>query len=145
MEYNSKRKMVIFFKLRLIFPILFFFAFFRFNRTLLDIYTKEFNRAVVSHSIQNLIETGKIRVNGQIKPLTYTIKNGDRISHVKHRHEIPVVADEIKIVYEDENFLAVNKPCSIPMHPCGKYRYNSLGIILTKEYGFSNLRSKLFF
>ena len=29
------------------------------------------------------------------------------------------------------------------MHPCGKYRYNSLSIILAKEYGYVNLRSKL--
>ncbi|CAF0783331.1 unnamed protein product [Brachionus calyciflorus] len=112
-----------------------------FGRTLLDIYKSEFSRATVNQSIQHLIETGKIRCNGQIKPLDYKIKNGDRISHIKHRHEIPVLADKIKIIHEDENFLVVDKPCSIPIHPCGKYRYNSLSIILTKEMGYSNLRT----
>jgi hypothetical protein len=27
------------------------------------------------------------------------------------------------------------------MHPCGKYRFNTLSIILAKEYGYPNLRS----
>lgn len=112
-----------------------------FNRTLLDIYTTEFSRATFNQSVKNLILSGKIRCNGQIKPLDYKIKNGDRISHTKHRHEIPVLGDRIKIIYDDENFLVVDKPCSIPIHPCGKYRYNSLSIILIKEMGYSNLRS----
>ena len=90
-----------------------------FNRTLVDIYKHEFSRAIINQSVEELIESGKIRINGQIKPLTYTLKNGDRLSHIKHRHEIPVIDDEIKIVFEDEDFLVVDKPCSIPMHPCG--------------------------
>jgi len=110
---------------------------------LLDIYSSEFSRACVNQSVQQLIETGKIRVNGQIKPPSYVVKNGDRISHVKHRHEIPVLDDEIKIIHEDDDYVVIDKPCSIPIHPCGKYRYNSLNIILSKELGFSNLRSKL--
>ena len=108
-----------------------------------------------------------LKINGQIKPLHYLIKNGDKISHTKHvnkfffkslneffekknlwkfllqRHEIPVLADEIKIIFEDSDFLVVDKPCSLPMHPCGKYRYNSLSIILAKEMGYSNLRSDI--
>ncbi len=92
-----------------------------FGRTLVDIYKNEFTRAIINQSIEKLIETGKIRVNGQIKPLNYLIKNGDRISHTKHRHEIPVLDDEIKIIHEDDDFLVVDKPCSIPMHPCGRY------------------------
>jgi 23S rRNA-/tRNA-specific pseudouridylate synthase len=39
----------------------------------------------------------------------YKIKNGDRVSHAKHRHEIPVLADQIEIIHDDEDFLAVNK------------------------------------
>lgn len=112
-----------------------------FDRTLLDIYSTEFSRAIVNQSVEHLIESGKIRCNGHIKPLDYKVKNGDRISHIKHRHEIPVLGDKIKIIYDDENYVVVDKPCSIPIHPCGKYRYNSLSIILIKEMGYSNLRS----
>jgi hypothetical protein len=112
-----------------------------FNRTLLDIYTTEFFRATASLCVKSLIESGKIRVNDQVKSVDYIIKNGDKITHVKHRHEIPVLASPIKILHEDADYLVVDKPCSIPMHPCGKYRYNSLNIILVKEFGYTNLRS----
>jgi hypothetical protein len=73
-------------------------------------------------------------VNGQTKSLDYVIRNGDRVSHAKHRHEIPVLADPIRIVHEDQglflsynvfynffsklflsDYLVVDKPCSIPM------------------------------
>ncbi|KAI9920694.1 hypothetical protein PsorP6_002582 [Peronosclerospora sorghi] len=47
-----------------------------------------------------------------------------------HRHEPPVSADEISVVYEDDDLLAVTKPPSIPTHPCGAYRHNSLHSIL---------------
>ena len=65
------------------------------------------------------------------------------LKEILQRHEIPVLADEIKIIFEDSDFLVVDKPCSLPMHPCGKYRYNSLSIILAKEMGYSNLRSDI--
>lgn len=112
-----------------------------FGRTLLDLFTTEFCRSTVQQSVQSLIDSGKIRVNGQIKPCDYKLKNGDKLTHTKHRHELPVLADKIKIIHNDENYLVIDKPCSIPIHPCGKYRYNSLAIILTKEFGFKNFRS----
>lgn len=80
--------------------------------TLVDLYKKEFHRAIINQSVEELIESGKIRVNGQLKRLDYVIKNGDRISHVKHRHEIPVLADRIKVIYEDDNYVVVDKPCN---------------------------------
>lgn len=113
--------------------------------TLHELYKKEFQRAIINQSIENLIENGKIKVNGQIKEPSYVIKNGDRISHIKHRHEIPVLADCIKVIYEDQDYVVINKPCSIPIHPCGKFRYNTLSIIMIKEMGYKNLRSKYFY
>jgi lysosomal alpha-mannosidase len=113
-----------------------------FGRTLLDIYTTEFMRAVAHVNVKELIETGRIRVNGQPSALDYKLKNGDRVTHCKHRHEIAVIGDPIRILHDDEDYLVVDKPCSIPMHPCGKYRYNSLNIILIKEFGYANLRSE---
>jgi 23S rRNA-/tRNA-specific pseudouridylate synthase len=45
------------------------------------------------------------------------------------RHEPPVFG-EVEIVGESESFLAVSKPPSLPMHPCGAYRFNSLEYLL---------------
>ena len=46
-----------------------------------------------------------------------------------HRHEASVFG-ELFIVGQTENLVAVNKPSSLPMQPCGGYRYNSLEYML---------------
>ena len=47
----------------------------------------------------------------------------------------------MKIIYEDENMLVVDKPPSVPVHPCGRYRLNSVALILEKENGFKDLHT----
>ena len=37
---------------------------------------------------------------------------------------------------ETEQYLIVNKPSSIPVHPCGNFRYNTVEAILQKEMGY---------
>ena len=44
-----------------------------------------------------------------------------------------MVFGEIQLVGETSDLLAVSKPSSIPMHPCGAYRFNSLEYILKHE------------
>ncbi|KAF3426946.1 hypothetical protein E2986_03356 [Frieseomelitta varia] len=41
----------------------------------------------------------------------------------------------------DEDVVVVNKPASIPVHPCGRYRHNTVVFILAKEYNLKNLRT----
>ncbi len=45
------------------------------------------------------------------------------------RHEPPIVGN-IHFIQETEDLIAVCKPASLPMHPCGAYRHNSLTSIL---------------
>jgi len=59
------------------------------------------------------------------------------------RHELPVTAEPIEILADTDELLVVNKPSSIPIHPCGRYRFNSLLYILAKEKGLRNLRGKV--
>src|SRR6218665_1316229 len=61
------------------------------------------------------------------------------------RHELPVTSVSPAILVNNEEFLVVDKPSSIPIHPCGRYRHNSLLYILAKEHGFRNLRCKYAF
>lgn len=75
--------------------------------------------------------------NKRVQP-NYLLKNGDFISHITHRHEPFVYSDAIAVVYEDPEYIVVNKPASIPCHPCGGFRYNSLQYILAKENNIPN-------
>lgn len=72
---------------------------------------------------------------------TLLAKN-ELISNRTHRHELPVVDLLLRIIENNSEFVVIDKPSSIPVHPCGRYRHNSIIYILAKEYGLNHLRSK---
>lgn len=105
------------------------------GRTLLDVFVKEFtDRTTVYYEIA--ISRGLIRVNDQPAQLDTILKNGDKISHLIHYHEPPVTleANNIPIIFSTSDMLVINKPGSIPVHPTGRYRYNSLIELLKVQY-----------
>ena len=69
--------------------------------------------------------------------------NTDSIKQIpRHcRHEVPVSAATIRLVSMTEDLVVVDKPASIPVHPCGRYRHNTIVFILAKEAGLKNLRT----
>ncbi|OQV12083.1 RNA pseudouridylate synthase domain-containing protein 2 [Hypsibius exemplaris] len=79
-------------------------------------------------------------VNGIRSNVQHKIKNSDYIAHYMHRHEMPVTAEPIKIIAETDDMLVVDKPASIPVHPCGRFRMNSVTFILAVEFGRTGLR-----
>lgn len=64
---------------------------------------------------EKAIVSGKITINDQRITADYKPRSGDILCHHIHRHEPPVTADAIEIVYSDDNMLVVNKPSSIPV------------------------------
>lgn len=64
------------------------------------------------------------------------VKNGDIISHTLHRHEPPVTAAPIAIVHEDNDMIVIDKPAGVPVHPAGRYNYNSVVEIMRAERGY---------
>ena len=82
----------------------------------------------------------RFAVNGSSVQPGYVIKVGDVINCVVHRHEAPVTGSRIEVLHDSDEVLVVNKPCSVPIHPCSYYKHNSLLFILAKDYGYRNLR-----
>lgn len=111
-----------------------------FGLRLVDVFTKEFQNYTVESCLR-AIECGTVVVNGKPTTAEHVIQNGDFILNRVHRHELPVTSVSPAILVNNEEFLVVDKPSSIPIHPCGRYRHNSLLYILAKEHGFRNLRS----
>lgn len=102
------------------------------GRAISDVFSVEFGTYPPSYYIA-CIESGRITVNENYVTPDYCLQQGDVIVHKTHRHEPPVKQEKIEIVYQDEEYLIVNKPATIPVHPCGAYRYNSLVHILQQE------------
>ncbi|XP_014788872.1 pseudouridylate synthase RPUSD2 isoform X1 [Octopus bimaculoides] len=110
------------------------------GRTLMDVFVKEFH-VVSEQSLIDDMKNGLLLVNNKPTVGDYQLKFNDVISHTIHRHENPVVGTQLEILEDNEDLIVINKPSSIPCHPCGRYRYNSIVFILGKEYGYSNLRN----
>lgn len=106
------------------------------GRTILDIFTSEFrdrDREYYRHAI----ETGQISVNN--KPCLDTgtiVKNGDVVGHTLHRHEPPVSAQPVGVIHEDDNMIVIDKPAGVPVHPAGRYKFNSVVEIMRAERNY---------
>ncbi|KAI6250893.1 hypothetical protein HI914_01005 [Erysiphe necator] len=105
------------------------------GRELLDIFASEFRDRSVEY-YKDAIERGAVVVNGKrVETTSHIIQNGDIISHTLHRHEPPVTALPISILHEDDDIIVINKPSGLPVHPAGRYNYNSVVEIMRAERG----------
>ncbi|KAM0449483.1 hypothetical protein ACHAO4_007501 [Trichoderma viride] len=104
------------------------------GRSLIDIFESEFRDRPVEY-YRNSMVRGDIYVNGRVVGPDYIVRNGDMISHTLHRHEPPVTAEPIGIIHEDNDIIVINKPSGVPVHPAGRYNFNSVIEIMVAERG----------
>jgi hypothetical protein len=107
------------------------------GRTILDVLSDEFN-AYSSAYFQAAIRSGRILVNEQKVDDSFQFSSNDRLLHTAHRHERPV-RNSLKIVKKDTEFVVIDKPSSLPVHPCGRYHFNSVVYILARKHQLSVL------
>jgi tRNA pseudouridine synthase 9 len=106
------------------------------GRPLLEIFTCEMRDR--SHAYyKTAIEAGLITINGEVAAPETIVQNGDMIRHVQHRHEPPVSPTEVGIVAENDELLVINKPAGVPVHPAGRFFFNSVMELLRAERGAS--------
>ncbi|KIV93977.1 hypothetical protein PV10_05144 [Exophiala mesophila] len=107
------------------------------GRELLDIFAAEF-RDRSREYYKNAIEKGQISLNGKpCNDIHTVVKNGDVISHTLHRHEPPVTAQPIRVIDETDSMIVIEKPAGVPVHPAGRYNYNSVVEIMKAERHFA--------
>eukprot|EP00041_Stephanoeca_diplocostata_P033934 m.1136750 g.1136750 ORF g.1136750 m.1136750 type:complete len:331 (+) comp24433_c0_seq10:152-1144(+) len=108
------------------------------GRTLIEVFSTEFQSQSAA-SFKRGICSGVITVNGRKVDPEYIVCESDLITNRVHRHEPPVSAQSVQIVFEDDDVVAVDKPSSVPVHPCGRYRHNTMLGIIGREHGKWNL------
>lgn len=132
--------------LRLILPYLYNFTSFAkarwVGRSVLDVYTTEFGGYPPEYYKMAILQ-GRILVSDQKVDASYIIKATDVLVHCVHRHEPGVAVSTnqppfIKIVGETDDILAIDKPGTLPIHPCGGYHQNSLMKMLEKQQQGNN-------
>ncbi|XP_026565941.1 RNA pseudouridylate synthase domain-containing protein 2 isoform X2 [Pseudonaja textilis] len=68
-------------------------------------------------------------------------KNNDFLENTIHRHEPPVTAQTIEFIEDNDEVVVVDKPSSVPVHPCGGFRHNTIIFILGKEHNLKELHT----
>lgn len=104
------------------------------GRRLIDIFGSEFRDRPLEY-YRAAMESGLVMVNGKVIGPDHVLKNGDLVSHTTHRHEPPITAEAIGVIHEDEDMIVINKPSGVPVHPAGRYNFNSVVEILKAERG----------
>ncbi|XP_041669470.1 RNA pseudouridylate synthase domain-containing protein 2 [Cheilinus undulatus] len=111
------------------------------GKSLKEVFDKEF-RVESIEFYQQACKEGRIRLNETpVKDLSVVLRNNDFIKNTVHRHEPPVVGTSVEVLVDDGEVLVVDKPASIPVHPCGRFRHNTVIFILGKEQGISELHT----
>ena len=96
------------------------------GQTLISVFSSEFKAFSTDYYRKAIIE-GRIKVNKKIVcPDKFTLKDGDKIEHRTRREETPIVSELPTVVHESDQLIAVNKPSSVPVHPCGNFKENTL-------------------
>ena len=83
--------------------------------------------------LQNLIDDGRIVMpNKRLKAAT-TLHSGDLIRVITEETSEPCVDAKYKIIYEDAYLIVIDKPGNLPVHPAGKFLFNTLLMALRKD------------
>ncbi|XP_078262220.1 pseudouridylate synthase RPUSD2 [Rhinoraja longicauda] len=110
------------------------------GKTMREVFSDEFRAEPLDYYIR-AASAGRIRLNEQPADLDTVLKNNDFMRNTVHRHEPPVTAQPLRILSQNQEVVVVDKPASIPVHPCGRYRHNTIIFILGKEHNLTELHT----
>ncbi|MDG1897913.1 MAG: sulfurtransferase [Fuerstiella sp.] len=78
----------------------------------------------------------KMKSPVEIVPLSpdREVRGGERFEHLLPETTEPAVNGHIELVFEDDQFIVVNKPAPLPLHPSGRFNRNTVQYILDEVY-----------
>lgn len=109
------------------------------GRRIMDVFNEELSKQNEPHYWRDQFAERRVVYNGRIARTDDVWEHNSVLIHSVHRHESPVLNRDIAVVHADDNYLVVDKPPSIPVHPCGTYRKASLTYLLAVQ-GWKDLR-----
>lgn len=95
--------------------------------------------------LRETLKNGKCEVNGTLENLGYKLRENDFIELELDFGERQIIEPEnipVEIVYEDQEFLVVNKPAGMLVHPTVKVRKGTLLNALTHYLNEENLQNE---
>lgn len=113
------------------------------GRTLVEAFDDEFpfQAPGFHHKAQAMGQLTATSRNGKLIAPTQALRLGDTVSHVIHTHEPSVREPAVVVIAEDRDVVVVCKSSSLPVHPCGRFRRNTVVQLLAACCGFEGLRA----
>lgn len=93
--------------------------------TILELYTQAFPQ-VLKDIWEAKIKSGMLTVNGNKCEADLVLKAGWITENTVDNKTEPDVSNRIKLIFEDDNLLVIDKPSPLPMHPSGRFNRNTL-------------------
>lgn len=107
----------------------------------LDSFLKERYRRRSREQLKRAIDEGAITVQrnqgphltlGRMKPSAHLIP-GDEVLVMTERKPEPTVCFDYQVLFEDDVLFVINKPPNLPVHPAGRYFFNTLLVHLKTQ------------
>ena len=82
-----------------------------------------------------------VSYGGKPRSMDHIVRAGERILQIFPPDVEPEVAKDIRIVWDDEAVVVIEKPAPLPMHASGRYHRNTLQYLLNQVYEPKYLRA----
>lgn len=109
--------------------------------TLGDMLADQFPQIPREEWVRRGAEGRFVSYGGKPRGMDHIIRAGERILQIFPPEVEPEVAKGIRIVWDDEAVVAIEKPAPLPMHASGRYHRNTLQHLLNQVYQPKYLRA----
>lgn len=104
------------------------------HRTLLDALAARFPQ-ISPAEWEARCDAGRfVSLTGEVRGKHHRVRAGEQLLQVFPLETEPPVATDIRVLHEDDALIVVHKPAPLPMHPCGRFRRNTLQHLLHLAY-----------
>lgn len=108
--------------------------------TLLEMLVEEFPQVDREEWERRCSDDRFVSYGGQVRSGDHVVRAGERILQIFPPAVEPAVAAGIRVIWDDEALVLVEKPAPLPMHASGRYHRNTLQYLLNQVYEPKYLR-----
>lgn len=85
------------------------------------------------------MEAGRLELDGRVvRSLELRVRAGNQLVHVIENEVEPAVSAALRVVFEDDDLVVLDKPAPLPVHPSGRFNKNTVVGLLA--HVFDDLR-----
>lgn len=103
------------------------------GETILEFLTRRVPSRTVDYW-RDALDAGQVSSKGIRVNASDIMKSSHEIVHTLWEEPEPPVNRNLRVIHEDESIWVISKPAPLPMHPCGRYKLNTLSEIVNQTW-----------